>query len=458
MSYSYSDLALPSISGYPPPAFPAQQSNDEQSQVFSLASTSQSATSTASTSTATNYIELFPSFKSTSSSSYLQPFALKSESVISAGSVYSVTSAFSPPFAFSTPSSTTSNSSSQSLALSQLTVSSQSLASNSSRPTYAASTLSISYGSGSSVIAPSVGLNILHGPSSNDPSNKYIPWNPPQEVSLASSILTPGVDGALSTNYGLSPDTGILVYDKSAKDLLADMDGIPHLSRDGGKGGYLDGQKMFIFCDTGSYANTTEEQDGNFLGFVSSSVAIDIGSNGKDNKSLVIQDGIAQWSDSAGRTRGFSPLTTGEQSYNLVMQGQGYRYAIWPESSIIPLNETSALLYSPIVYLQVDMTSKAHNYTYTGTTLLLITAQAEGGPRADRIVDKLFMQDEVEWGTIGGIRSYGPSGMSGNDGKVYVFGCIKAGLLIGRVDADKITERDSVSLQRIQTCLMLTWA
>ncbi|SLM38533.1 hypothetical protein LPUS_08768 [Lasallia pustulata] len=57
--------------------------------------------------------------------------------------------------------------------------------------------------------------------------------------------------------------------------MLKPMAEEPHFSRDGGKGGYLNGEHLFIFCDTGSYTTTNESTDGDFLGFVANSVAVD---------------------------------------------------------------------------------------------------------------------------------------------------------------------------------------
>ena len=203
-----------------------------------------------------------------------------------------------------------------------------------------------------------------------------------------------------------------------------------------------------MFCDTGSYTTTTDTSNGNFLGFVSSSVAIDVGMNGLNGNPLTLQDGIGQWSDNTGRMRSLSPLTQGEEAYNQVMQGQGGRYAIWPESSLIPLDATTALIYAPIVYDNVNTATKAAVFTYTGATLLKITAGGKGGPAAVRANVKIFDQDEVEWGCAGGVRSWGPSGIGGDDGSVYLFGNVNGGILLARTSPDNVADRDSVREMR----------
>ena len=300
------------------------------------------------------------------------------------------------------------------------------------------------YASAESVVVPVLVGAKLHGPSQNTPSKQYLEVKSPKLITLDDDILVVGVNDDISTHYGLSPDTGVLEVNGSSRAFLAPLKNIPHLSRDGGQGGYLNGQHLFIFSDTGSYSTTTATANGDFLGFVSSSVSIDVGMNGLESKPLNLKDGMGQWSDDVGRMRGFAPLTEGEQSYNLAMQGKGQRYAIWPESSLIPLTSETALLYAPIVYTNVNRATKKAVFTYTGSTLLSVTAGGMGGPMARRTVDRIFEQDEIEWGCSGGIRSWGPSGIGGSDGKVYVFGNTQDGMLLSRTSVDGVANRDSV--------------
>lgn len=304
---------------------------------------------------------------------------------------------------------------------------------------------SISYGSGNAVVVPKVVTTRLHGPSQNQPSQQYLDVKVPDIPKLSDNLLVVGVNGDLTTRYNVSLDTGYLEINSSTEPSLAPLKSVPHLSRDGGQGGYLDGQNLFLFCDTGSYSGTTSTSQGNFLGFVSSSLAVDIGMNGLDGKPLSLQDGIGAWSDDAGRMRGLAPLTQGEQAYNIVMQGKGQRYAIWPESSLIPLDAKTSLVFAPIVYDNVNFETRAAVFTYAGATLLSVTPGGQGGPVAVRTVEKLFDQDEIEWGCAGGIRSWGPSGVGGNDGKIYVFGNIQDGILLARTTPGNVADHNSVS-------------
>lgn len=303
----------------------------------------------------------------------------------------------------------------------------------------------VTYGANDSVTAPQVSTTKLHGPSENRPTTQYIQYDPADGVNLANSLLRVGVNGDLSTGYDISPQTGVLEVNIYTQNALAPLRDTPHLSRDGGRGGYVNGQHLFLFCDTGSYSGTTIAQNGDFLDFVSSSVAVDVGMNALSGNPIHLQDGIGEWSDNVGRQRGFAPLTQGEQAYNIAMQGQGQRYAVWIESSIIPLDAETGLIYAPIVYDNVNVITRAAVFTYTGNTILTITAGGRGGPVAQRPVRKLFDQDEPEWGVAGGLRSWGPSGIGGTDGRVYLFGGVSGGVLMARVAADSIENRDAVS-------------
>ncbi|KAL8782066.1 MAG: hypothetical protein Q9213_005738 [Squamulea squamosa] len=301
----------------------------------------------------------------------------------------------------------------------------------------------VTYGNGNSVVAPKIDGSKLHGPSENQPTSQYIQYDTAPGVNLAKSLLRVGVNGDLSTGYDVSPQTGVLEVNIFTQNTLAPLKNVPHISRDGGRGGYLNGQHLFMFCDTGSYSGTSVSQNGDFLDFVSSSVAVDVGMNALAGNPIHLQDGIGEWSDNVGRQRGFAPLTQGEQAYNIAMQGQGQRYAVWIESSLIPLDAETGIIYAPIIYDEVDLVTRAAHFTYTGNTLLTITAGGRGGPVAQRPVRKLFDQDEPEWGVAGGLRSWGPSGIGGKDGKVYLFGGVSGGILMARVAADSITDRDA---------------
>ena len=305
----------------------------------------------------------------------------------------------------------------------------------------------VTYAAGEHVIEPEVAGSHLHGPSKNTPSKQYLNIDSADPIKLADNLLMKTPSDALTSDYDMAPQTGVLSVNISTQASLSPIEGTPHLSRDGGGGGYLNGQHLFVFCDTGSYTAPTAGKDGKFLGFVASSVAVDDGMHGLNNEPLNLKDGVGQWWGPAGRERGFAPLTEGELAYNLKMQGGGQRYAIWPEAPLLPLDANRAIIIAPIVFDDVDMQTRKAKFTYTGATLLTITADNKAGPIAERTVAKLFNQNEIEWGCSGGIRSWGPSGVGGMDGYVYIFGNIHGGIVLARTTPKNVGDRNSVCVR-----------
>jgi len=169
---------------------------------------------------------------------------------------------------------------------------------------------------------------------------------------------------------------------------------------------------------------------GTFTGAVSNSIALDFGMNPAQGQALQIGDPMGAYSGPNGALRGFVPFTQGESYYNGNSKG---RIAIWPESSVIPLTGTSALQYAPIVLIN------GTGYHYAGTTMYEISIPSEGGPVADRVATRLFdTTSGVEWGCLGGLRSYSSDGQTG--GNVYILGNHKGGLMIGRAPIDSAAD------------------
>lgn len=287
---------------------------------------------------------------------------------------------------------------------------------------------------------PKIGSSQLLGPSRDSPTSEYVKHALAVPEKLASNLLVPGINIDLITQYSIAGDTGSWTSSSSPIALtLGQMSGPPHLSRDGGKGGCINGTRVFIFCDTATF------QDGNMNGFVSSSIAVDNSLNGVSGEAIVLVDQIGEWQDDVGRMRGLGPMTTGEEAFNVQLSGQGYRYAVWPESSPILLNQTHALLYASLVYDEVDMNTQAANFTTLGNTLLVVSIDPVYGPAAQRVVSQLFRENEVPWGSLGGLRSWGQSGVGGMDGMLYVFGQVDGGVLVARTNPFGIADRSTYS-------------
>ena len=169
------------------------------------------------------------------------------------------------------------------------------------------------------IVVPTPSAVALHGPSVLQSNLFVVPnqyfWSlqnpPPTLPNSVTSQYSPNT--ALITNYPLYLNgTGALTIQPGQT--LQKLQYQPNLSRDAGKGGVLCGQKMFIFADTGISSPAIGGVPGSFQGFVSNSVATDVGLAGAQGKPLAIQDGIGEWSGTAGNMRGFIPLTQGEVS------------------------------------------------------------------------------------------------------------------------------------------------
>ena len=150
----------------------------------------------------------------------------------------------------------------------------------------------VSYASGTKVVVPTIAYSQLHGPAQNYPTPQYFKLPLPPDLTLTANLLYVGVEGDLSIDYPISRDTGILPLNATMQPLLTELTDTRHLSRDGGKGGLINGEHLFVFCDTGSYSTTTDNTNSNFLAFVSSSVATDVGMYALHGNPIHLQDGI----------------------------------------------------------------------------------------------------------------------------------------------------------------------
>ncbi|RMZ79625.1 hypothetical protein DV737_g3326, partial [Chaetothyriales sp. CBS 132003] len=288
---------------------------------------------------------------------------------------------------------------------------------------------------------PTVARVKLLGTSVDTPTNQYVSHVPAFPVKLTASMLKPGINIDLITGFPLASDSGVYTSSvtSSLKAKLQTMKTTPKLARDGGKGGMLNGTHVVYFCDTGVTS------DGQLVSLVSSSVATDSSMNGLQDNALELVDNIGEWQDDVGRMRGFAPMTVGEESFNTAMSGFGYRYAIWPESSPIPINLTHSLIYASIVYDNVNMTSQAYELSPLGNTVLVIANDPVWGPYATRPVTQLFQEGEIAYGSLGGFRAWGKDGRGNEDGEIYLFGQVPNGVFVAKTIASAYTLRASYS-------------
>jgi len=290
---------------------------------------------------------------------------------------------------------------------------------------------------------PTVTRSTYLGTSVDEVASEYVSHAPAKPQQLSGAMLEVGINVDLITGYPLAPDTGTWTSDDASTYHLATMSVTPRLARDGGRGGNINGTNVFIFCDTSTYGKDKDAVLGYLNGFVSSSVAVDESMNALVDRPLSLTNSLGQWQDDVGRMRGWVPMTTGEEAFNTAISGQGYRYAVWPNSSPIPLNSTHAIIYAPLVYLEVDMQDQSSpRYTSLGNTLLLISIDPVYGPHADRLHNQFFAQNETNWGSLGGIRAWGSNGQDAVDGDLYVFGQADNGILLGKVAAPNYDDSD----------------
>lgn len=293
---------------------------------------------------------------------------------------------------------------------------------------------------------PTVLNSTYLGSSVDKVASQYISHPLAKPPQIGADMLEVGINIDLITNFPLAPDTGSWTDSDSSSFGISTMKVKPRLSRDGGRGGKINGTNIFIFCDTSTFGEEKDPVLGYLNGFVSSSVAVDNDMNALKGEPLSLVNPLGQWQDDVGRMRGWVPMTTGEEAFNIAISGRGYRYAVWPNASPIPLNNTHSIMHAPLVYLEVDMQDQSSpRYTGLGNTLLLISVDPVYGPHADRLHNQFFQQREVNWGSLGGIRAWGSKGQDSLDGDVYVFGQAENGILVGRVAARDFDDRNKYS-------------
>lgn len=77
---------------------------------------------------------------------------------------------------------------------------------------------------------------------------------------------------------------------------------------------------------------------------------------------------------------------------------------------------------------------------------MTITPNDLSGPLVNRFNNMMWDSTFPEWGCTGGIRSWGPSGIGGNDGMVYIYAATAGGgLLLARVPVASYADRSKYS-------------
>ncbi|KIX06241.1 uncharacterized protein Z518_04216 [Rhinocladiella mackenziei CBS 650.93] len=199
---------------------------------------------------------------------------------------------------------------------------------------------------------PTAGDFRVPGSSTDKRTKQYVSHVPATPQKLASNVLVPGIDTALTTKHLVAGDADIWREGNIPRDLdLASMKAVRQVSKDGGKGGTIDGIHLSVLCDT---ANFRSDRTSQVISSVSIFVATDVGMNALYGKPLDLIDNLDEWQDDVDQTRGFAPMTPGEEFLHMALSGNGYRSAVWSVSSLVPLNASHVLLYPALVYDVVD--------------------------------------------------------------------------------------------------------
>ncbi|KIY69871.1 hypothetical protein CYLTODRAFT_442392 [Cylindrobasidium torrendii FP15055 ss-10] len=189
----------------------------------------------------------------------------------------------------------------------------------------------------------------------------------------------------------------------------------PYVYRDGGVGGTINGKNIIVFSDT-----TTTDADGNMRYFTSNTAAFfdttaptqltDFGNDGIPNLAI--------------------PFTASETAYtDEHFPVDGSRVACWPGSSITHVGDGSSgiAIYSMSI---IDNTGSA---TEIYPTLATVTA-SDDGPAITRTVPQLiFPSGATSYGTFASVKNP-------DDNRLYLFGKTDTGLLMARVNEDKVAD------------------
>ncbi|KAF1982719.1 hypothetical protein K402DRAFT_424293 [Aulographum hederae CBS 113979] len=214
---------------------------------------------------------------------------------------------------------------------------------------------------------------------------------------------------------------------------------IPNIYRDGGYSVLLNGKVIWLYDDT---QINVEEGDG-IISFFSNSAAF----SADPNRDILAVDDAD--SAHANATGGWIPFTESELAFNREYDGS-VRVAIWPGTNPTPINESTAFLFAPIVYVDPKLRHEKTMFSYRGMALINIQASADG-PVAIRKLKKgrgkVIPESFVAYGGFASIIG-SPSVASSDDGQVsgepdvYLFGMDAHGLQLARVPLSQIGEVD----------------
>ncbi|KAF2814104.1 uncharacterized protein BDZ99DRAFT_231473 [Mytilinidion resinicola] len=215
------------------------------------------------------------------------------------------------------------------------------------------------------------------------------------------SLASPGLAGVIV------PRSGTLPPKFTVSEYSNDAVGFPNVYRDGGGGGTINGKNIIVFCDT---TTTDGGPSGKMIGFTSNSAAY----ANADTPTSLTDFG------SSGIPKTAVAYTTAEAAYTSKHFGSdGGREVLWPGSAITDVGNNIGVFAADIAVYGGPSPGK--NYS----TLVEVTA-SDSGPTFTRVVEKLFLSNEVSYGSFGTAKAW--------NGKLMLFGNTKGGIKIARVD------------------------
>lgn len=302
-----------------------------------------------------------------------------------------------------------------------------------------------------SIIIPSVTWSTVYGPAISTANKNFLNLPMPTMPTIPSNVFVTNPGPSIQNDYPFDPSTGLNIVDPSNIKYVENIKAPYVYYRDGGHGSKIGDTVFFVFSDTNSYyAPNILGGAGPWTGMVSASIGIDVGMGPLSGKPLTLGSPIGSFVGDSGNPRVPFQMTIAETQYPWKVDGS--RYFLWQAGSGIPLTKDVSIFYTKLM-LQI----KDGPAYFSGMTLSEATVPVSQQPIFNRTVPLLFDGKRRSWGEIGGIRSWGCSGVGGNDGMVYLFTTTPTndGLVVGRVAASFVHDASRVNYPPFLSSLFL---
>lgn len=119
-----------------------------------------------------------------------------------------------------------------------------------------------------------------------------------------------------------------------------------------------------------------------------------------------------------------------------------------PGTNPTAMNPATAILYAPLVSVEIQDTTTSTQYEAQGVTLITIEA-GKSGPKAHRTVGQLFPSEQVPFGVFAAVIG---QGLGQRDQHIYLFGVTNAGLQLARVERESMKNHAAYRYFTPSTC------